>query len=129
MPRNRRRKRRAPRGSTGKNLQRQDHAKPAQPNQSSLGKNPGRIVAGRFERYEGLLPHPEHLARFEAILPGTTDRILKIAENQSSHRHRMENKFLNFNGWGEIIGVVFAGLIVLAGIGVGGFLLYAGKDI
>lgn len=41
----------------------------------------------------------------------------------------MENKFLNFNGWGEIIGVIFAGLIVLAGIGVGGFLIYAGKAI
>ena len=41
----------------------------------------------------------------------------------------MENKFLNFNGWGEIIGVVFAGLIILAGIAGGVYLLLNDKPL
>ena len=79
------------------------------------------------EIYSGALPHPDHLERFEAILPGTTDRFIRLAEQQSEHRQRMERKFLNFNGASQIIGVLFAGLAIVGGLAAGTFLLYHDK--
>jgi len=44
----------------------------------------------RQETYLGPLPHPDHLRRFEEILPGAAERILRLTETQSSHRREME---------------------------------------
>ncbi len=52
-----------------------------------------------------------------------------MAEQQISHRQRMENKFLNFNGWGEILGVLFAGTAVIGGLAGGIYLLMHDKPI
>lgn len=83
----------------------------------------------RAEWYSGLVPHPEHAERFEALLPGAMDRFVGMAERQGEHRQKMEKKFLNFNGWSQILGVVFAGMTVLGGIAAGTFLVYSDKDI
>lgn len=40
----------------------------------------------------------------------------------------MESRFLSFNGWTQILGVVFAGVAVLVGMAIGGYLIYAGKS-
>lgn len=87
------------------------------------------VTATQFEHYEGLLPHPQHLERFEALLPGATDRLLKMAEGQSTHRQQMERKYLNFNGTGEVLGTIFAGLTVIGAIAGGVFLIYHDKSV
>lgn len=76
-----------------------------------------QAVAARMEYYEGLLPHPDHAERFEQLAPGSTGKLVTMAERQGGHRQAMERKFLNFNGWSQIAGVIFAGLIGLASIG------------
>ncbi len=45
-----------------------------------------------MELYAGPLPHPEILEKFEQILPGSADRILKQAEAQTLHRIELEKK-------------------------------------
>lgn len=88
-----------------------------------------RVVrASRTELYAGAVPHPDHARSFEEIQPGSFDRFLSIAERQSKHRQVLEQRFMSFNGWSQVIGVVFAGLIVLAGIASGTFLLYNDKQ-
>ncbi len=44
----------------------------------------------RAELYAGPLPHPDTLSKFEQILPGAADRILKQAEAQTQHRIEIE---------------------------------------
>lgn len=83
----------------------------------------------RAELYSGQVPHPEHLERFEQLSRGATDRFITMAERQSVHRQAMERKFLNINGTTQVLGVIFAGLIVLASIGSGGFLVYHDKQV
>jgi uncharacterized membrane protein len=46
----------------------------------------------RLEGYSGPLPHPEHFAQFNAILPGAAERMMKMAEDQSLHRRQMEHR-------------------------------------
>lgn len=42
--------------------------------------------------YAGPIPDPDSLRQYEDILPGSADRILKMAENQGSHRRKREIK-------------------------------------
>lgn len=42
------------------------------------------MVAQRQEFYQGALPHPEHLARFEEVLPGLADRIMRLTEKEQA---------------------------------------------
>jgi uncharacterized membrane protein len=40
----------------------------------------------------GPLPPPESLARYNEIVPGAAERILRMAETQSDHRKQLENR-------------------------------------
>jgi len=40
--------------------------------------------------YSGPIPHPNDLARYEEILPGAAERIMKMAELQAEHRRALE---------------------------------------
>ena len=44
------------------------------------------------EQYSGPLAHPRILAGYERYLPGSTDRILSMAEEQQKHRVQMEDR-------------------------------------
>ena len=44
------------------------------------------------EKFAGPIPPPPVMKQYEEILPGSADRILKMAENQSEHRQWMEKK-------------------------------------
>ncbi len=49
-----------------------------------------------FQRYfSGPLPPPEVLAQYNEIVPGAAERILKMAEEQSAHRRRLEDKTIS----------------------------------
>ena len=51
-----------------------------------------RQVAARIaqtvvtERFQGPMPHPDHLRKYESILPGAADRMLRLAEKSVDHR-------------------------------------------
>jgi uncharacterized membrane protein len=40
--------------------------------------------------HRGPLPPPDQFKDYEAILPGSADRILKMAEKEQDHRHAWE---------------------------------------
>jgi len=44
------------------------------------------------EQYSGTLAHPRIVAGYERYLPGSTDRILSMAEEQQKHRVQMEDR-------------------------------------
>lgn len=81
------------------------------------------------EFYAGMLPHPDHLERFEKLQPGATDRLIRMVEGQANHRQAMERKFLNFNGSAQVLGVVIAGLFLLSAVAGGVYLLHDGKTL
>ncbi|MEZ4104536.1 MAG: DUF2335 domain-containing protein [Candidatus Paceibacterota bacterium] len=76
--------------------------------------------------FSGPLPHPDVLHRFEEVSPGAAERIIKMAEEQSSHRRNLEKKVIESDiyrsKWGQILGFIIAivGLSVSAVIGVFG---------
>ena len=43
--------------------------------------------------YSGPLPPPEVAERYESVCPGTMDRLIRVFEEQASHRQQMERRF------------------------------------
>ena len=72
------------------------------------------------ERYVGPIPHPRLVAGWEQVLPGSADRILKMAEQQQSHRIEMEKQAvgsqLKSNNRGQLFGFILSTLVLIAGI-------------
>ena len=44
--------------------------------------------------FRGPLPPPSLFGQYEEILPGSADRMLTLAENEQSHRHKWESDVL-----------------------------------
>ena len=67
------------------------------------------LMVGR--RFSGPIPSPEVLAGYENIKPGFADRILSMAERQSSHRQALEKAQSEAAIRDSRLGVIFAYLI------------------
>lgn len=72
----------------------------------------------REEMYSGPIPPPESLARYEEILPGSADRILKMAEKQQEHRMTLETKVVGSQTVQSKRGQVFGFIIVFLCVAV-----------
>jgi uncharacterized membrane protein len=96
-----------------------------------LAKNKQNAVAQfrKTELYAGPLPHPEILQKFEQILPGSADRILKQAEDQTKHRIELEKKVVSADIIKSYMGLVFGFLIGMVGILGGIYLARLGFDV
>lgn len=64
------------------------------PGKQIPGQQPNAIRVQQQEIFAGPLPHPEILQKYESIEKGFANRIITMAENQSSHRQSMEKKDL-----------------------------------
>ena len=67
--------------------------------------------------FSGPLPPPEHLERYEKLLPGITDRLLTIAEKQSDNRIQTERGVVDNvirQKWFKYISAVVAMFLLIA---------------
>lgn len=58
--------------------------------------------------FSGPIPPPNMIKGYEAILPGAADRIITMAEKQSSHRQEMERKIISTESRDSLLGIFFA---------------------
>ncbi len=76
--------------------------------------------------FSGPLPPPEVLEHFNRVVPGSAERIIRMAEEQFAHRTELEKKVINSDiarsKWGQILGFIIAlvGLIVSAIVAIYG---------
>ncbi|MBC8790419.1 MAG: hypothetical protein C6Y20_02320 [Tagaea sp. CACIAM 22H2] len=52
-------------------------------------------VRSTVAQYSGPLPHPDHFAKYNAVLPDAAQRILVMAEKEQDHRQSWENRALD----------------------------------
>lgn len=97
-------------------------AKPRKPRVPAAERRPdggtGRhVVIAQESQFHGPIPHPEHLARYDAIVPGAAERILCMAEDDAAHQQHMERAALEAaarhvaRGQHYGLGIGLAGLI------------------
>lgn len=70
------------------------------------------ISVSSFHSYSGPLPSPASLDQYNRIIPDGADRIMKMAENQSSHRIKIEELVIRGqvreSGRGQIFGLILS---------------------
>lgn len=101
----------------------------------SLPEEKRKVIVGALcaveesSTFRGPLPPPDILKGYEVILPGSFERILKMAEKQQEHRMSIEKTIVDRrtrqSGRGQIFGAILA---LLFGAGAV-FLGYFGHDI
>ena len=81
------------------------------------------------QSFSGPLPPPEILRKFDEVVPGAAERIIKMAEDQSIHRKELEKKVVDSDitrsKWGQILGFVIA----IAGLAVSAIIVVYGNAI
>jgi uncharacterized membrane protein len=94
-----------------KNFQRQD--------------NRNSLILQKSESFSGPLPHPDLLLKFDEVVPGAAERILKLAETQSAHRIELERMVVSSDisrsKWGQILGFILAVIGLTASVVIGIF--------
>lgn len=73
-------------------------------------------AAIEISRYSGPLPPPEALAKYEQIFPGSADRIIRMAEQQATHRQGMEKVVVGSNAITQKWGLACAFVIAMSAI-------------
>lgn len=84
---------------------------------------------GTLLSYQGPIPPASEFAKYEEVLKGSADRILGMAEEQSKHRQSIEKRVILFGGIQSLLGTVFAVIVAVVGIAVGGYLILQDKQI
>jgi uncharacterized membrane protein len=83
-------------------------------------------IAAQLTMHQGILPHPEVLERYEKLIPGSAERLLKLTESQTHHRQSLEKTVVDHEVaqssrgfWGAVVvtmGIeLISALLVLKG--------------
>lgn len=68
-----------------------------------------KVVAEVIQsEFSGPIPPPSIIEGYERVLPGSADRIIAMAERQSLHRQKMEEKMIDAESRDSLLGVIFA---------------------
>lgn len=87
------------------------------------------IQISEHKRYSGPLSLlPEDLAKYDQVVPGAAERIIKMAESEMEHRHVQENRMSKSVIITTIISIIFAFLSVIILSGITFYALYKGYD-
>lgn len=81
------------------------------------------------QEFSGPLPHPDILARYESVVPGAAQRIIRMAEVQQGHRIQSERRGLVGMIARTLLGQIFGLLIGLSGIGGAVYVAVKGPTI
>lgn len=71
---------------------------------------------------------PEDLAKYDQVVPGAAERIIRMAEEEMKHRHENDNRMARSIIRTTVISIVFAFLSVIILSLIVFFALYSGYD-
>lgn len=71
------------------------------------------------EQFSGPLPHPSILEKYEQVVQGSADRIIKKFEQQTDHRQKLEKAVIYSDMQRANLGLIFAFIIAMTTI-IGG---------
>jgi uncharacterized membrane protein len=93
-------------------------------------QNPAKQqIIHREQSFTGPIPPPIALREYDDVLPGAAERILKMTEEQSSHRRELEKQVIDENLKQAKRGQRYGLIIGLAAIAVGGACIMSGQWI
>jgi uncharacterized membrane protein len=79
--------------------------------------------------YRGPIPSGDEMLLYEKASPGLPGRIMTMAENQSAHRQKIELIAIQASSRNSTLGVIFAFILAMTTLLLGGFCIYLNKDV
>jgi uncharacterized membrane protein len=92
--------------------------------QKNVGVAATRVAAS----YSGPIPPASEMMKYEEACPGLPSRIMAMAENQSAHRQQIEAVAIKTSSRNSTLGVIFAFLLAMTTLCVGGVCIFLDKD-
>ena len=80
------------------------------------------------ESWSGPFPPPSVIEKYEDMVPGAADRILKMTENQTAHRIEIEKIVIRGDSTRSYLGLIFGFILSMAVISGGIYLVANGHD-
>ena len=81
------------------------------------------------ESFSGPLPHPEHFRKYNQIVPGSANRLLKMAEDDLSHVHSIQKSQMTIEAIATIGGLIIGGIIAITALVGSGYLIIKEHDV
>ncbi|MFW2600176.1 DUF2335 domain-containing protein [Aliarcobacter butzleri] len=81
------------------------------------------------ESFSGPLPHPEHFKKYNQIVPGSANRLLKMAEDDLAHVHSIQRRQSNTETAATILGLISGFAIAIIALVGSGYLIMQGHDV
>lgn len=78
--------------------------------------------------YQGPLPQPSDLEKYNVVVPGAAERIIAMAERQAGHRQSLEKTAITSEINQARLGTFCALIIGLFGLGIAGYTINSGHD-
>lgn len=100
-------------------------ARVASPNNPLLQQQTSMLVS---QSYQGLIPPPAWMQAYNESIPDGADRILRMAEAQEQHRLAIERTKVDTDAYSQKRGLSYGLIVALAGLIIGGVLIYLGHD-
>jgi len=100
------------------------------PQQTGITKNQSQdhtII--QEESFSGPLPHPDYYAKYDAVLPGSAERILKMCESEQQHRQTITSTFQKGEHRYRYFGMTCAFIVMLVSVCGAIFLIAIDKQL
>lgn len=97
----------------------------------SLVSSDSKVLAtieAKSTSFSGPLPPPSILQKYESILPGSAERIFRMAEGQATHRQSLESTVVKGDSKRANNGLVAGAIIAILFLAGAIFLIYNGHD-
>jgi len=102
---------------------------PARPQNNAREREENRrLMLRQKTSFSGPLPPPEILKKFDEVVPGAAERIIKMAEDQFHHRTELEKKVIDSDIQRSKRGQVLGFVIAIIGLAVSLTTILFGKQ-
>ena len=101
---------------------------PAGVSQKILGQQ-AMVAVETVTTHQGPIPSPDVIAGYEKVLAGSADRIIRMAEKEQDHRHKLQLQNQSQLVRLTFIGQLFAFAIGISGVAGGIYLVKYDKSI
>lgn len=88
-----------------------------------------QILIKREESFSGPLPHPEHFKKYNQIVPGSANRLLKMTEDDLKHIHTIQISQMSIEKIATIGGLIAGWTIAVIALVGSGYLILENHDI
>lgn len=96
---------------------------------NDIAKTQQQISATSTEyHFSGPIPDPHTLRTYDELVPGAADRILKMAENQSTHRRELEKIAVKSGARNSLFGIICAFIIAVVTVTAGAYVIVNGQQ-